>query len=126
MPILVDKNIVSGLDAHVVRPRLEFVEILSEIRNLQGHTLPPPANIVPGTSDIINGNFYVDNEIYDLTNVIVAVRGTAYFDGGAFRNTAPCEGSGNYKLGFYATEDLYVRDVATGVDLIGGKDELIG
>lgn len=98
----------------------------SEIRNLQGYTLPPPGDIVPGTAYIINGNFYVDNEIYNLTNVIVAVRGNAYFDGGAFRNTAPCEGDGNYKLGFYATEDLYVRDVATGVDLIGGNDVLIG
>ncbi len=98
----------------------------SEIRNLQGYTLPPPGDIVPGTAYIINGNFYVDNEIYNLTNNIVAVRGNAYFDGGAFRNTAPCEGSGIYKLGFYATEDLYVRDVATGVDLIGGNDVLIG
>ncbi len=91
-----------------------------------GLTLPPPADIVPGTAYIINGDFYVDNVIYDLLNVIVAVRGTAHFDGGAFRNVAPCEGTDIYKLGFYATGDLYMRDVATGVDLIAGNDVMIG
>ncbi len=96
------------------------------VQSFMGNTLPPPADIVPGTAYIFYGDFYVDNVIYDVTDIIIAVRGTAYFDGGALRNIAPCDGTQRYKLGFYATNDLYMRDVATGVDLIGGNDVVIG
>ncbi len=100
--------------------------VTSEMRTLMGMTLPPPADIVPGTAYIFNGNFYVSNETYNMTDIIIAVRGEAYWDGGALRNIAPCDGTGRNKLGFYTTGDLYFRDVATGVDLIAGRDVIIG
>jgi len=136
------KKIIDGIESGTDRPpqitdvvviktpgKIPFTTkhpVTGKVHSYWGNTLPPPADIVPGTAYIFYGNFYVDNVIYDLKNIIVAVRGSAYFDGGAFRNIAPCDGTERYKLGFYATKDLYMRDVATGVDLIGGRDVIIG